>query len=405
MADFLQSQAIATLHQLSDRSTESFEEELTELSERRKIALVIPCLFSELAGDALDHIVDEIAQIPYLSEVIIGIDRADEDEFREAQAFFARLPQRTRLLWNDGPRLLAIDDQLAEKVLAPSVAGKGRNVWYCLGYFLASGRCDHVALHDADILTYDRSMLAKLLYPIVHPTFGYSFSKGYYYRASSGRLNGRVVRLLVTPLLQALRSTLGDHPYVRYLEAFRYPLAGEFAMKVDFARSIRIPSDWGLEIGVLSEVYRIYQSRRICQVEVADRYDHKHQELSAADAEAGLHKMSRDIAKAIYRKLAIDGIVFTQEIFRTLKAVYYRNALDLVSNYRNDATFNAFTFDLHAEEGAVELFAATLMEAGEEFLTNPMETPFIPNWSRVQSALPHVPRQLLEAVEADNAQR
>jgi len=51
----------------------------------------------------------------------------------------------------------------------------------------------------------------------------------------------------------------------------------------------------------------------------------------------------------------------------------------------------------------VELFASAIMEAGDEFLNDPMGTPFIPNWSRVQSALPDVLDQLYDAVELDNA--
>ena len=402
MADFFQNGAIATLHRLSDRSTESLEAELRAWSRDHPMALVIPALYSELQGEALPRIVEEVAEIDYLDEVIIGLDRAGEDEFAQAREFFSSLPQRTRLLWNDGPRLRALDRRLEEQLLAPDEPGKGRNVWYCLGYFLASGRSTAIALHDADVLTYDRSMVARLLYPIMHPTFGYSFSKGFYYRAAEGRLNGRVVRLLVTPLTRALQATIGDDDYLRYLDSFRYPLAGEFAMEADLARSIRIPSDWGLEIGVLSEVFRIYRPRRICQVDVADRYDHKHQDLSVDDAQGGLHKMSRDIAKAIFRKLAIDGTVFTPEVFRTVKAAYYRYALDLVDHYQNDALMNGFTFDRHSEEQAVEMFAQAIMEAGARFLSNPMETPFIPNWSRVESAVPDALQQLYEAVEADN---
>lgn len=402
MADFFQNGSIATLHRLGDRSTEELEAELRSWSTHRPMALVIPCLFSELKGDALPTIVEEIAGIDYLDEVIVGIDRADREQFEEARRFFARLPQRTRLLWNDGPALRNIHFQLEQELLAPEQPGKGRNVWYCLGYFLASGHCQAVALHDADVLTYDRAMVARLLYPIMHPTFGYSFSKGYYYRGDEKRLNGRAARLLVSPLTRALRSTIGDDDYLRYLDSFRYPLAGEFAMEADLVRSIRIPSDWGLEIGVLSEVFRIYRQRRICQVEIADRYDHKHQDLSPNDATTGLHKMSRDIAKAIFRKLAIDGAVFTPEVFRTVKAAYYRSALDLVDHYQNDATLNGLEFGRHEEETAVEVFSQAIMEAGAAFLSNPMETPFIANWSRVESAFPKALDQLYDAVESDN---
>jgi len=44
------------------------------------------------------------------------------------------------------------------------------------------------------------------------------------------------------------------------------------------------------------------------------------------------------------------------------------------------------------------------MKAGEAFLDRPMERPFIPSWNRVISAVPDILQQLLEAVEADQAE-
>ena len=67
----------------------------------------------------------------------------------------------------------------------------------------------------------------------------------------------RVTRLLVAPLLESLRQILGPLPLLSYLACFRYALAGEFAMRADLARVNRVPSNWGLEIGVLAEVYRM----------------------------------------------------------------------------------------------------------------------------------------------------
>lgn len=403
MADFFQNGSIATLHNLRGRDVESLEEEMVTWRDRAPMALVIPSLFDELRRPALTTIVDELCQVPYLDEIIIGLDDATADEFAEAREFFARLPQRTRIVWNDGPRMKSVQAALAEAGLGPDTPGKGQNVWYCIGYFLASGRCNVIAFHDADIITYDRSMLARLLYPVAHPTFGYAFSKGYYYRSGGGKLNGRVARLLVTPLIRALRTTLGDNEYLEYIDSFRYPLAGEFAMHINTVRPLRIPSDWGLEIGVLSEVFRRYTTERICQVDIADLYDHKHQELSADDAGAGLHKMSIDIAKAMFRKLAIGGAVFTPEVFRTIKAAYYRLGLDLVDHYHHDAVLNGLHHDRDGEERAVELFAQAIIEAGDTFLATPMETPFISSWSRILSALPELPAQVYAAVEADNA--
>ena len=186
------------------------------------------------------------------------------------------------------------------------------------------------------------------------------------------------------------------------MDSFRYPLAGEFSFQREVLTDIRIPSDWGLEIGVLSELHRNYASTRICQVDIAQTYDHKHQELSLEDQQQGLSKMSIDIAKSLFRKLATQGTVLTPESFRTLKATYLRIALDFVETYRNDAIINGLTFDIHKEEKSVEMFAKNILDAGQMFLESPMETPFIPSWNRVQSAIPDIYERLYDAVEEDH---
>lgn len=401
MADFHQTGAVTTLHDLRTRKPGELQAELERITQSQRITLVLPSLFSELEGDALPAILDELEDVKWLNHIVIGLDRANEEEYRYARQFFSRLPQNHSVLWNDGPRLKAIDERLAGAGLSPKELGKGRNVWYCFGYTLAMRNSQVVALHDCDILTYSSDMLAKLVYPLAAPGFPYKFSKGFYPRTAEGKLNGRVNRLLVTPLLLALRKTIGPHPYVDYLRGFRYPLAGEFALRTSALPEMRIPSDWGLEIGVLSEAWRNLSHRAVCQVELADNYDHKHQPLSAEDASQGLSRMSTDICKAIFSKMAIDGVVFSNATFRALKASYYRTALDMIDTYFMDASLNGLHVDRHKEEMAVELFAANLVEAGTTFLDKPMDAPFIPNWSRVQSADPALLDDLYEAVRLD----
>ncbi|NHH85761.1 glycosyl transferase [Cobetia sp. cqz5-12] len=402
MSDFYQNGIITNFHNLTDRPVEDLEADLMRFSRKRPMSLILPSLYSELEGPALKHIVEELAQVPYLSEIVIGLDRADRDQFEHAKEFFSHLPQHHRILWNDGPRLRALDEELTEHGLAPMEAGKGRNVWYCSGYVQSSGIAEAVALHDCDIVTYDRGLLARLIYPVAHPQFNYEFCKGYYSRIAQGKLNGRVARLMVTPLIRALKKVYGPLPYLDYLDSYRYPLSGEFSMRTDVLADIRIPSDWGLEIGVLSEVHRNYSTKRLCQVDIADAYDHKHQPLSEEDALGGLNRMSLDIAKAMYRKLATLGVEMHGETFRTIKATYYRIALDLIETYYNDAVMNGLTVDRHSEEAAVELFASNIMDAGSAFLDNPRDKPFIPSWNRVQSAVPDLLERMHEAVELDN---
>ena len=402
MADFAQNGVIGTLHNLRNRSTEELEADLVRFSADTPMSLLLPCLYSELEGPAMGHIVQELTRIPYLDQIIIGLDRANETQFEAARKFFDCLPQKHVILWNDGTRLRFVDAALQDKGLAPSEPGKGRNVWYCLGYFLAAGTSKAVALHDCDILTYDRSIPARLLYPLAHPSFNYLFCKGYYYRAADGKLNGRVFRLLVIPLIRALKQVLGRLDYLDYMGSFRYALAGEFSMRTEVVPALRFPSDWGLEIGTLSEVYRNCSPNRICQVDIADSYDHKHQPVSEDNRSGGLHRMAHDICKALYRKLAVEGIVFSCDLMRTLKACYYRTALDVVDHYNNDALMSGLHLDRHREEATVELFSRVLVAAGDEFLNRPDESPFIHNWSRVVSAVPDIFDRITGAVEADN---
>lgn len=402
MADFYQNGTVTTLHNLAQREPADMADELLTFSKTRSLGLMLPSLFSELEGKALPDIINKIKEVKYLSEIVIGLDRADLDQYKHALSFFNQLPQHHRVLWNDGPRLQAIDAKLKALGLAPKELGKGRNVWYCMGYILASGKAESIALHDCDILTYERDLLDRLLYPVANPLFNYEFSKGFYARVADGKINGRVSRLLVTPLIKALKKTVGHCDYLEYMDSFLYPLAGEFSFRRDVLNDIRIPSDWGLEIGVLSEMYRNYSPNRICQVDIASTYDHKHQDLSLDNTDGGLSKMSIDISKAFIRKLATQGETFTTEKFRTLKATYYRIALDYVETYRNDAMMNGLKLDIHNEEKAVEMFAENILTAGSIFLEQPMETPFIPSWNRVVSAIPDILSQLKEAVELDN---
>ncbi|QCU91008.1 glycosyl transferase [Thiomicrorhabdus sediminis] len=407
--DFYQNGIITTLHNLVDRPLEEMEADLKKFSKKRPLGLVLPSLYSELQTPALKTIVEELKSVDYLEEIIIGLDRADESEYRHALEFFSVLPQNVKVIWNDGPRMKAIHKKLVEEGIAPEAPGKGRNVWYMIGYVLGSNKVESVALHDCDIVTYDRSLLAKLIYPVANPQFNYDFAKGFYTRIANQTMNGRVTRLLVTPLIRALQKTAGEvneraDEYLSHIDSYRYPLAGEFAFRKGVISDLRIPSDWGLEIGVLSEMKRNISSNRICQVDIADIYDHKHQDLSAEDAKKGLSKMSIDISKAFFRKLAAEGVTFTEEGFRSLKATYYRIALDLIESYRNDAIMNGLTLDVHKEECAVELFSENIIKAGKHFLESPMETPFIPSWNRVSAAFPDIMDDIIAAVDADMQQ-
>jgi glucosyl-3-phosphoglycerate synthase len=257
---------------------------------------------------------------------------------------------------------------------------------------------DIIALHDCDIRNYDKDLLARLCYPVANPNLGFEFCKGFYARVSN-KLHGRVTRLFFTPLVRALQTLMPLAPFLRYLDSFRYPLSGEFAMRADLARVNRMPSDWGLEVGMLAEVYRNCAISRICQVDVADNYDHKHQTLSESDSTQGLRRMTFEIAKNIFRTLAAQGCILGDAEFRTLLVHYQQLAQDTINKYYADAMLNGLEFDRHAEATAVSAFSESLREAAAMYSENPLSLPLIPNWNRVLHAIPGFFDLILGAAE------
>jgi len=402
MSDFFQTGAVATLHRLGKPDVSRLEHELAEFAKETPIALVLPCHIRELGTAALRGIARELARVNYLKQIIVGIDGATRPrDWQKARRFFAQLPQKPMLLWNDGPRMKQLFEKLDDAELSAGQAGKGRNVWICFGYLLASDQARMVAVHDCDIVTYNRELLARLCYPVAHPSMGFDFCKGYYARHTD-RLNGRVMRLLVTPLLRALKSILGTHPFLVYMDTFRYPLAGEVSMDLDLVRRTRIPYDWGLEVGMLAEVFRNSAPRAICQTELCENYDHKHQELSVRDAEKGLNKMAVDVTSSIFRRVASEGIKLDAGLFDTLLYAYTRQAEDTLRFYAADAAMNGLRFPRHEEETAVSTFARSIRLAAKSHMEEPMFWPLIPNWNRVESALPEFLDALNKAVALDN---
>ncbi|MBI2822899.1 MAG: glycosyl transferase [Acidobacteria bacterium] len=401
MADFYQTGVLSTLHRLRAFDQQRIENELVRFSRNNKIALVLPVLYSELEGPALGPILDRLTEVPYINEIVIALDRASAEQFEYAKQYFSRLPQDHYVLWINGPRFRDLKQIIEGNGLPLGPGGKGLSCWLAYGFVLARRQSQIIALHDCDILTYSRELLARLCYPTTNPNLDYEFCKGFYSRVSN-KMNGRVTRLLFTPLVRALQAIAGKHPLLIYFDSFRYPLAGEFSMRTDLARVNRIPSDWGLEVGVLAEIYRNCALKRVAQSELCENYDHKHQELSAGDPNQGLVKMSIDITSTMFRTMASEGIQLSSGLFKTLLAKYVKTAENCVARYYADAKINGLEYDRHEEETAVDAFTEAIRIAARRFIEDPLGAPLIPNWNRVVSAFPTFFELLVESVQEDN---
>lgn len=401
MADFYQNGVITTMQKLRERPINEIESELTRFAHKRSLVLLLPALVSEFDNPAMYKIIEELMTVHYLHKIVLSLDRAEKKQFENVREILSVLPAQVDIVWHDGPRMEKLYQELLKTDFQLCNPGKGRSVWMTLGYILAHRDIYAIALHDTDIVNYRKELLARLVYPIMHPAIDCEFSKGYYARVSD-KIYGRVTRLFYTPMIRTLKKIMGFNPFLEYLDSFRYALSGEFAMISNLARTIRISPTWGLEVSLLSEVYQMASIDRVNQVEVLESYEHKHQILEKDKPEKGLIRMANEIAQVLFRVLSQDGIVMSRSFFRTVLTAYIQESRLAIQKYNSLSLLNGVKYDRHEEIEAVEAFVGALKKAIEEFVTDPVGIPMLPAWTRVYAAIPDFPEMILEAVAFDN---
>jgi glucosyl-3-phosphoglycerate synthase len=385
---------ITTVHDygVSGPPPEMFQQQLRD----RPTALLLPCLMEEFHRPALRLIREVLAGLEGLQSLVIALAADSVDDVLAAEAFWAEMPFSVQVHWTNGPVVLELLESvksLGLDVMGPP--GKGWAVWQGLG--VACRQAEVLGLFDADIRTFSPAYPQRMLQPLLDRSTGVAYVKAFYSRLSleTHALQGRATRLFVGPLLSSLEQILGPLPYLRYLQAFRYPLAGEFAFSTDLAMNLRIPCDWGLEIGLLSEVYRHVALSRIAQVDLGV-FDHKHKPLGASATE-GLQRMAAEILGTVLRGLMEhEGHALISEQLPTLEVLYRRVGQDRVRQFGLDAAINYLPHDRHAEELAVQDFAGLLRPAVSRLMDAPVVDQ-LPSWSRVLSCAVGLADDLAEA--------
>ena len=391
---------ITTLHDLSVDNNKLMKY-VSDAANERPVSVIMPMLYKEIKNEALGNIIKGLNKCKYLNEVVIPLAAKDEKEFRHVKRFFKDLEIPKIIMWCNGPKVEKLLTELRDSGLnLLKYSGKGRDVWLAMG--IASINSYAFALHDADILGYTEKIPTRLIYPLVEPELDFKFNKGYYARVNldKRRMYGRVYRLFLHPLLRSFIDNIGhETDFIRFLRSYRYPISGEFALTSDLARDVDLPGDWGIEIGIMAEMYRNVTIKRICQTDLGF-YDHKHQKLGGD--KKGLIKMTRDILKTLLRVLIEeDSIEVSKEWLTSLRVLYVRHARNGIRNYHADSHFNNLVYDRHVEETIVERFSRQIMNAGTSYIRKPVGTR-IPDWLRTISARKKIREQLLEIVIEEN---
>ncbi|RLC21633.1 MAG: hypothetical protein DRH56_09390 [Deltaproteobacteria bacterium] len=418
-------------------------------SKWKKTVLIIPSLASEFTDPAnlpvFQNMLRQLKGVTYLSTIIFGLDRATERDVFQLRDLIVSAGIRNALIqWNDGPGFRGIYEKLNNAGFDIREPGKGKNMFLGFGIAIALG-AQSIGLIDADIRTFKRAQLDRLLYPVV--VLDYDFSKAFYVRIANRDIYGRVKRLLLDPLLLSLKRKFAESKedkmlrLVDFLLGFKYQLSGEVAFHVDLLKRMRFATNWGVEIFTLIEVYR--KAAATAQVMFSEHpFDHKHQDPSSGDRRGGLNRMAIDIVTTLMNALVVEeGLEISDTFFRDLAVTYQAVAEEQIKKYSDDAGFSNLIHDRDTEEYLVKhVFRKSILHAGEaltspyrlteRFLrfvhSNPEFRPFLENgladaviaaerraeqngfempqtvsWERVSNKLPRIFFDIIEVVESE----
>ncbi|MFH1672975.1 MAG: hypothetical protein ABIF87_06070 [Pseudomonadota bacterium] len=449
MSNFAQKNTKIASFYLLGKSPHHLKPELRHHSKWKKAILIVPLLASEYTDlenrPVFENLLKQLRSAKYLSRIIFGLDQAEVEDVRELAGLIRQYELKNCLIQhNDGPGFSAIYDKLSEAGFALNVRGKGRNMFLSFGIALALGG-QTVGIIDADIRTFQQEQLNRLFYPV--QVLDYQFSKAFYARLKNRHMYGRVKRLLLDPLLIALKRKFTETkedkilPMIDFLLNFNYQLSGEVVFDRSLLKRMHFAMNWGVETFTLIEVYR--KATNIAQVEIShEPFDHKHQPVSEADRDKGLHKMGIDIVTTLLTAMVVEeGLEISDHFIRDLTVTYLDVADSLIKIYADNAAFSGLDYDTNFEEGMVHtvfknaiLYAGDLLispyrlvdrfstfvgshEAFEPFVASGLlqaimataqktrdqlfETPQTVSWERVARKLPNIFYDIIDVVEKE----
>ncbi|MFB6186240.1 MAG: glycosyl transferase family 2, partial [Halobacteriaceae archaeon] len=339
-----------------------------------RAAIILPMTEREYADLATEHLLSELEPIN-IGQVVVPL-RASNDKISSFNEWLTSFNLPLTIIWDKGPCLEA----LLENYDLDGSIGKGRDIWLAIG---VAQSYDYIIFYDADTTSFKIQDIQKLLFPLNH---GYEFVKGYYARVEEDGLYGRLNRLFFTPVLSAL-DTEYDHDFISYLQSFRYPLAGECSMTANQAKNIRLERQWGLEVGILNEVYDIANFEHSAQVDLGyHRHDHR-----SISGPTGLTEMSERVGDSLFRSLESRG--FTID-YSDLRERYQTQAKRLIRQYKMDALFNNLQYSESQEYHQIQEY--------KKAITEPSANNRLPRWSETalsQSALRSAIQEDLDNVQ------
>jgi glucosyl-3-phosphoglycerate synthase len=324
MSDFFQSKSITTLQSLCINA--QMESEL--IASDKKIVVVVPCSIRHFRLGTLHQLIEQLQAITFLHSIVVVLSGPEAETEKNKNEPFQSLGYRHDLI----------------TVLCASEPGKGRALKVGFNYVYQQHHDNAVVVTlDADLQSFNADFLLKLAYPVA--VFGGHFNTGYYVRYSNNKLDGRLTRLLVFPMLYAMSAQDPGNELLQWLLAFRYPLSGDVALSSQLLPKLVLADHWAYDVSLLNSVYRWQQKLDVYQTELSENYEHLHRSVEK-DGELGLMEVSRDIVGYLLT-------AFTPDRSR-LAADYHQLARQYCEKYRKLALFNGLTYSQEAEDDLIK---------------------------------------------------
>ena len=252
---------------------------LAKLKEKQnlKISLCFPTLNEEKTiGKEIIVIKSELQdRYPLIDEIAV-IDSGSTDKTRQiAEEFGAKFFSSQDYLKEEGP-----------------AKGKGENLWKSI--YLLEG--DIIAFIDADISNIHPKFAYGLIAPLIYKQ-DIKFVKAFYSRplkteGDAQRLGGgRVTEILIRPLFSQ---------FFPELSGIIQPLSGEFAGRREVFEQIPFPVGYGVETGMLIDIYKRWGLNAIAQTNLDIRV-HRNQKIQ------DLGKMAFGILQTFWKRLLLQG--------------------------------------------------------------------------------------------------
>jgi glucosyl-3-phosphoglycerate synthase len=272
--------------------------ELVELKQQQglTISLALPALNEEeTVGKVIGMMKKELTKkVPLLDEIVL-IDSNSTD--------------RTREIAKQEGVPVYIHQHLLERLGARR--GKGEALWKSL--FVTSG--DIIVWIDTDIVNIHPRFVYGIIGPLLQDP-QVQFVKGFYRRPLKVGMKiqagggGRVTELTARPLLNL---------FYPELSGVVQPLSGEYGGRRAALERVPFFSGYGVETGLLIDIYERYGLGAIAQVDLLERIHHN-QHLEA------LSKMSFAIIQTVMRKLENRfGRAVLEDVNRSMKLIHHDN--------------------------------------------------------------------------------